>query len=430
MFDINKSRECAASHIIPDFELNFSGESIRASLRASIKLDNGLSLLVLLAMEPSKFPFPCALTFNDVLLLPAYSDFDRQEIDLATNLTPKIRLQIPFVSSPMDTVTDSNLAIALAEAGGIGIIHRNLSFENQADEVKKVKDKKLLVGAAVGPSKGFEERVGALVAAGVDVIVIDSAHGYTKATVDTISHVKNGYPDVEIIAGNIATGEAAEALIKAGADALRVGMGPGAICTTRVISGMGVPQITALFETVRAAKMTKTPIIADGGIVSSGDMVKALAAGASMLMMGSFFASTLEAPGKQVELSEEQVPHRFKSIFNHSGKYLFKEYRGMGSEAAMKEGARIKSEGEYHGKSYSDRTLVAEGVEGLVPIRGTVQEVLDIALGGIKSGFYYCGARTITEMQKKAKFIQITQASLTESHPHDILVTNAGKSYT
>lgn len=381
-------------------------------------------------MEPSKLPFSPALTFNDVLLVPGFSDFSRTEIDLSTLLTPKIKLQIPFISSPMDTVTESTLAISIAKIGGIGIIHRNLSVGEQAREVKKVKNHKLLVGAAIGPGKGFEERASALIKAGVDVLVTDSAHGFTKATIDTIKYLKKNYPRTEVIAGNIATYEGALGLIAAGADSLRVGMGPGAICTTRVISGMGVPQITALIETVRAAKKTKTPIIADGGMSSSGDMVKALVAGASTLMMGSFFASTRQSPGKKVRLTEKEVPHRFKSIFKHHKSYLFKEYRGMGSEAAMKKGAATKSESEFHGKDYRERTLVAEGVEGLVPVKGNVAEVVDIAIGGIKSGFYYCGAKTIPEMQKNARFIQITQASLMESHPHDILVTNAGKSYT
>ncbi len=380
-------------------------------------------------MEVLNSPFPFALTFNDVLLIPGYSNFSRSEITLETNLTHKIKLKIPLVSAPMDTVTESDLAISLAESGGIGIIHRNFSIEEQAGEVKKVKEKNLLVGAAIGPNSGFEERAAALVSAGVDVIVVDTAHGWTKTQIDTIRYLKQKYSEIEVIAGNIATYDGAMGLIEAGADALRIGMGPGAICTTRVVSGMGVPQITAIMDTVKAAKKTNTPIMADGGMANSGDMVKALAAGASTVMMGGFFASALESPGKKVELPEGEVPRRFKSIFNHTGRYIFKEYRGMGSEAAMRRGAETKSEGEFHGKSYKDRTLVAEGVEGLVPIRGTVKEIVDVAVGGIKSGFYYCGFKSINECHKSARFMQITQASLQESHPHDILVTNAGKSY-
>lgn len=379
-------------------------------------------------MEASNLPF--ALTFNDVLLVPGFSDFSRADINLETYLTKKIKLKIPFISAPMDTVTESRLAIALATMGGIGIIHRNLSIDDQVREVENVKKKDLLVGAAVGPGKISDERIKALATAGADAIVIDSAHGFTKITIDTLRFIKENYRRTQVIVGNIATYDAADALIKAGADALRVGMGPGAICTTRVISGMGVPQATALIETVRAAKKTNTPVIADGGLVNSGDMAKALAAGAASVMMGGFFASALESPGKKVSLKGSEVPHRFKSIFNHNGKYTFKVYRAMGSEAAMQKGAKIKSEGEFHGKDYKDRTLIAEGVEGLVPIKGTVKELVDIAVGGIKSGFYYCGFKTIKQAHKEAKFIQITQASLQESHPHDILVTNAGKSYS
>jgi len=288
----------------------------------------------------------------------------------------------------------------------------------------------LLVGAAIGASSGYEERVKALDKAGVDVIVVDSAHGYAKGIIDTIKYVKNKYPKLEVIGGNIATGEGAKALIGAGADGLRVGMGPGAICTTRVISGMGVPQISAVADCVSVAEKHGVPVIADGGIQHSGDMVKAFAAGAGSVMMGSYFASCLEAPGKVVTLKADQVPARFKSILKNGDKeFKFKEYRGMGSIGAMKEGSKIKSEDEYHGKSYKDRVMVAEGVEGLVPVKGTVQTLTDQAVGGIKSGMYYVGAKTIPELQAKARFIQITQASLTEGHPHDILVTNAGENY-
>lgn len=337
----------------------------------------------------------------------------------------------------MDTVTESELAITLAELGGIGIIHRNLTVPDQADHVAKVKahstssGQALLVGAAVGASTGFEERVEALVNAGVDVVVIDSAHGYSDQVIGTLKYIKSHFPSLQVIAGSIATFDGAKALIEAGADGLRVGMGPGAICTTRIISGMGVPQITALMETVRAAKPHGIPVIADGGIKYSGDMVKALATGASTVMMGSFFASALESPGKVHTLTRSQVPHRFQSIFKQDvEEYKFKEYRGMGSIGAMKQGAKIKSEDEFHGKSYyKDRVLVAEGVEGLVPVKGTVKELVEQSIGGIKSGMYYVGAKTIEELWEKAQFIQITQASLTESHPHDILITNAGENY-
>lgn len=381
-------------------------------------------------MDPDKKPFPLGLTFDDVLLLPKYSDFDRSDIDLSTNITKNIKLKIPFVSAPMDTVTESELAIKLGQLGGIGIIHRNLTIEDHAAEVKKVKKQNQLVGAAVGASKGVDDRVKALVETGVDVIVVDSAHGFSKNVIETIKNIKKNYPKVDVIGGNISTFDGAIALIKAGADGLRVGMGPGAICTTRIVSGMGVPQITAIFETVKAARKEGIPVIADGGIKYSGDMIKALAAGASAIMMGGFFASAKEAPGKTVSLTKEQVPHRFQSIFNHTvTTYLFKEYRGMGSMAAMQKGAKIKSEDEFHGKNYKDRVLVAEGVEGMVPVKGTVKELLDQAIGGIKSGMYYVGSKTIKDLCKNASFIKITQASLSESHPHSILVTNPGKNY-
>ncbi len=373
---------------------------------------------------------PLALTFDDVLLLPGHSDFRRSDIDLSTKLTRNITIKIPLVSSPMDTVTESRLAIALARLGGIGIIHRNLSIEQQVSEVIKVKKEGLLVGAAIGGSKGYEERARALVGSGVDGIVVDSAHGFSKPILDATRTIKQQFPNTDVIAGNIATLEGAKALIAQGADGLRVGMGPGAICTTRIISGMGVPQITALFETTNVAKEAGIPVIADGGIKYSGDMVKALAAGAASIMMGSFFASTEEAPGELVTLPKEHVPHRFKSIFKEGQDiYRFKQYRGMGSVAAMQKGAKVKSEDEFHGKDYKDRVLVSEGVEGLVPVKGSVKHLVDQAVGGIKSGFYYVGAKSIVELWEIARFTRITQASLSESHPHSILITNPGENY-
>lgn len=400
------------------------------------------------------------LSFDDVLLLPGYSDFVREDISLKTRLTKNITLNLPLVSAPMDTVTESKLAIVLGKLGGIGIIHRNLTVSDQAAEVKQVKAENVLVGAAIGANTGFEERVKALVETGANVIVVDSAHGNAKNVIETVKYIKKNHPKVDVIAGNIATKDGANNLIAAGADGLRVGMGPGAICTTRIISGMGVPQLTAINEASKIAKKAGIPIIADGGIRYSGDMVKALGAGASTVMMGSFFASASEAPGRTIFLTREFVPKRFLSVFGKVQKtlptpekkevssqknalvlnnqniedideevYQFKEYRGMGSVAAMQKGASIKSEDEYHGKSYKDRVLVAEGVEGLIPVKGTVKQIVDQAIGGIKSGFYYIGAKTIPELWQKARFIKITQASLTESHPHDVLITNPGENY-
>jgi IMP dehydrogenase len=379
-------------------------------------------------MEPKNFP--TALTFDDILLVPGYSDFSRSDITLETRFTKKIKLQIPLVASPMDTVCEAKLAIALAKLGGIGVIHRNLAVPGQADEVKKVKSEGVPVAAAIGVSEGYKDRLDALVKAGADAIVLDSAHGWTHKFKDAAVFIKNSYPDLELVIGNIATFDAADDLCRTGADALRVGMGPGAICTTRIISGMGIPQITAIQETVKAAKKHNVPVIADGGVKYSGDIVKALALGAETVMMGSFFASCEEAPGDVVELDTNHVPRRFKSILKKDKTvYKFKSYRGMGSVGAMQHGAKIKSEDEFHGKSYGDRVLIAEGVEGLVPIKGTVQSLVNQAVGGIKSGMFYVGAKSIPELQKKARFIKITQASLTESHPHDILITNSGENY-
>jgi IMP dehydrogenase len=372
--------------------------------------------------------FKTALTFDDVLLKPRYSGFLRSEIDLSVQLTPRVRLAAPLISAPMDTVTESKLAIALAQQGGIGIIHRNLSIEDQAAEVKKVKAKGLQVGAAIGSSAGFEARVKALVDAGVDVLVVDSAHGHSLKVISTLAHIKSNY-DVDVIAGNVATEEGARALINAGADALRVGMGPGAICTTRIVSGMGVPQLTAIMDTAKAAQRHNVPVIADGGIINSGDIVKALAAGASCVMFGRMFAACKEAPGKVVMLKADDVPSRFRSIIDGAEEYCFKEYRGMGSLGAMKQGVKISSEDEFHGKNFTSDVLIAEGVEGLVPCNSTVKDLVEQMVGGVTSGMYYVGARTIAELWETAEFMQITQASLSESHPHDLFVTETGGNY-
>ena len=369
-----------------------------------------------------------ALTFDDVLLLPRYSGFSRSYIDLSTNLTKKIKLSVPLISSPMDTVTESELAIALARAGGIGFIHRNLTVADQAAEVKKVKKHGLLVGAAIGSSPGFENRVDALIKAKADVLLVDSAHGHSKQVISTIKTIKKNHK-IEVIAGNVSTAEGAKALIEAGADGLRVGMGPGAICSTRIISGMGVPQLTAILDTSRVAKRRKVPVIADGGINYSGDIVKALAAGASTVMLGRLFAATAESSGKSYLLKPNQVPSRFKSIVVGKKTYKFKQYRGMGSLGAMKDGIKVASEDEFHGKNYTSDTLIAEGVEGMIPCSGTLQQLVDQLMGGLTSGMYYVGSPTIAKLQQ-AKFVQITEASLHESHPHDLFITEGGGNYS
>jgi IMP dehydrogenase len=250
-----------------------------------------------------KNPLPLGLTFDDILLLPGYTDFFRSDIDLSTRLTKHISIKLPLVSAPMDTVTESRLAITLAKLGGIGIIHRNLTIEDQVAEAKKVLAQNLLVGVAIGTSPGYEKRVAALADNGIKLLVIDTAHGFAKYVIDALGSIKHNYPHIDIIAGSIATADGAKAMIDAGADGLRVGMGPGAICTTRVISGMGVPQITALQSVVSVATPAGIPVIADGGIKYSGDMVKALAVGANAVMMGSFFAAA-EGPRQDSDLKK------------------------------------------------------------------------------------------------------------------------------
>lgn len=369
-----------------------------------------------------------ALTFDDVLLQPRYAGFSRADISLKTSITKNIALDIPLVSSPMDTVTKSRLAIALAKLGGLGFIHRNLTIDEQALEVARVKQQGLQVGAAVGSSPGYEARVAKLVASGVDVLLVDSAHGHSKQVISATKYIKKHF-NVDVISGNVATREGAKAIIEAGADGLRVGMGPGAICSTRIISGMGVPQLASIVETSAVARSHNIPIVADGGINYSGDITKALAAGASCVMLGRLLAATRESAGKTTELDKDHVPSRFQSIINGAKTYRFKQYRGMGSVAAMKQGIKVSSEDEYHGKSYRDAVMVAEGVEGMVPESGSVADFVAQTTGGIQSGLYYCGANNIKKLWQTAKFLRITQASLSESHPHNLLITNSGANY-
>lgn len=345
------------------------------------------------------------LTFDDVLLLPNYSEVTPSKTDVAAILTKTIKLAIPLVSSPMDTVTESALAESLALEGGIGIIHRNLRIDAQAKQIAAVKSKKMLVGGALGVGEDFENRLKAVVGAKADVVVIDSSHGHTKHVIAATAAMKKKYPRLAVIAGNIATAEGAEALIKAGADCIRVGMGPGSICTTRVMSGMGVPQLSAVMNCVTVANKYGIPVMADGGIRASGDIVKALAAGATTVMLGSIFASCDEAPGEVVMLDNRK----------------YKYYRGMGSIAAMKKGAA-----ERYGQKYEGRPsrLVPEGIEGLIPYKGKLNYVVHQLVGGIRSGMAYLGAKTIPELQEKARFIRVSHAALIESHPHSIKVTS------
>lgn len=487
-------------------------------------------------MSQKNSDIPVALTFDDVLLLPAASKVLPNEVDVRTKLTRSISMNIPLMSAAMDTVTEANTAISMAREGGIGIIHKNMSIERQAREVDKVKksesgmiidpvtmhpeqkisevlevmeqyrisgvpivkdgrklvgiitnrdlrfetnldqkvaevmtkenlvtasegitleeskillhknriekllvvnDKgnllglitikdimkikkypsackdslgRLRVGAAVGVGPDRDARVEALVNAGVDVIAVDSAHGHAQAVVDSVPAIKRQFPEIELIAGNVATAEGAKTLAEAGADAIKVGVGPGSICTTRVVAGVGVPQITAVTECARVAKDYQVPIIADGGVKYSGDVVKALAAGAHSVMIGSIFAGTDESPG-------EMILYQGRS---------YKVYRGMGSLGAMKEGARDRY---FQEDIEEDAKLVPEGIEGRVPYKGPLASSVFQLIGGLRAGMGYVGCGTLDELQQKAKFIRITSAGLKESHVHDVIITKEAPNY-
>ena len=473
-----------------------------------------------------------ALTFDDVLLVPSYSEVLPKDVDVRTRLTKRIELHIPLLSAAMDSVTESRTAITMAREGGIGIIHKNLPILDQAKEVERVKraesgmvidpvtvkpnqslrevlaimrehdisgvpvvegqrpvgiltardirfeenldqpvsalmtkelvtvspgvpasqakqllhthriekllvidDHKLVglitikdilqaernplavkdekgrlrVGAAVGPGADRQERVQALVAAGVDVLVIDTAHGHSKGVIDAVRATREEHPKVELIAGNVATAEATEALIAAGVDAVKVGIGPGSICTTRVVAGVGVPQVTAIADCVRVAERFGVPIISDGGIKYSGDLTKALAAGASAVMIGSLFAGTDEAPGDRV-------------LFQGRS---YKVYRGMGSLGAMKKGSKDR----YGQAGAADEKLVPEGIEGRVPYRGSLASILYQLVGGLRSGMGYTGSASVVELREKARFVRISSQGLRESHVHDVIITEEAPNY-
>ncbi len=479
------------------------------------------------------------LTFDDVLLLPAYSEILPNEVDISTHLTPNIKINIPIVSAAMDTITESKTAIALAQEGGIGIVHRNLDIARQAAEVKKVKKyesgmivnpltvrpnhtveealdimlkqnitglpvtkddetllgivtfrdlrfeknlhykvkqimtpKKKLVtvkdgtnleeakellhkfrieklpvvdeeyklrglitmkdiekiekyptaskdtlgrlrcGAAVGVGADTEERIDSLLKVGCDVIVIDTAHGHSKRVIDTIKTTKSNFKGIELIAGNVGTGDGAKAVIKAGADAVKVGVGPGSICTTRMIAGIGVPQISAIQDVAKVATKHNIPVIADGGIKYSGDVAKAIAAGANSVMIGNLFAGTDEAPGE---------------VILFQGR-TYKVYRGMGSIEAMKKGSRDRY-AQNIGDEMIDAKLVPEGIEGRIPIRGPIGGVIYQLIGGLRAGMGYTGCKTINELRTKAKFIKVTNAGLREGHVHDVIITKEAPNY-
>jgi IMP dehydrogenase len=356
------------------------------------------------------------LTYDDVLLLPDASEVVPSEVITKTSLTRRISLDIPLISAAMDTVTESAMAIAMAKLGGIGIIHRNLAIEEQVTHAKLVKGAGLIVGAAVGVGDDGFKRAQELIEVGVDVIVVDTAHGHHRAVLDAIERIKSNYSDQEIIGGNVATRAGAQALINAGADAVKVGVGPGSICTTRVIAGVGVPQITAIMEAAKACKKADVPLIADGGLQYSGDIAKAIVSGADSVMLGSLLAGCDESPGELIE----------------SGGKKFKRYRGMGSLGAMQSRGESKS---YSKDRYmqddvlSEDKLVPEGIEGKVSYRGPVADVVHQLVGGLRSGMGYAGAEDISALQKRGRLIQITSAGLQESHPHDVFDVSEAPNY-
>tara|TARA_B100001939_G_scaffold346891_1_gene366909 strand:- start:371 stop:1450 length:1080 start_codon:yes stop_codon:yes gene_type:complete len=351
-----------------------------------------------------------SLTFDDVLLIPKYSDILPSETDISVNLTRKISLKVPFLSSAMDTVTESQMAIAIAREGGVGIIHRNLDIKNQTKELIKVKKRKLFVGAAVGTSREDIERAKSLIDNGCDLLVLDTAHGHSQKVLVTLSRLKKIKSSTPICVGNIATGEAAKKLYNEGADIIKVGIGPGSICTTRMVAGIGVPQISAIMDVKQSIKKKNIKIISDGGIKFSGDIAKALAAGADAIMMGSIFAGTDESPGKK---------------FKINGKF-YKNYRGMGSIGAMSSG----SANRYFQKNFKNKSkFVPEGVEGRVEYKGNVSKIIYQLKGGLRSSMGYIGARNLSQIKKNAEFIKITKAGFYESMVHSVEMTQKTINY-
>ncbi|MBI5510169.1 MAG: IMP dehydrogenase [Deltaproteobacteria bacterium] len=369
---------------------------------------------------------PLGLTYDDVLLVPQYSEVVPSEVDTSTEVVEGIGLKIPILSSAMDTVTEAGLAIAMARAGGLGILHKNMDGAAQAAEVRRAKELaapaggapaqlatvdaagRLRVGAAVGVGHDREARVAQLVEAGVDLIVVDTAHGHSRSVLTAVAATRHAHPRLPIIAGNVATAEATRALVEAGASGVKVGIGPGSICTTRVVAGVGVPQLTAIFDCAAEATRLGIPLVADGGVRYSGDVVKALAAGAHTVMVGSLLAATAEAPGEVVD----------------QGGAPMKRYRGMGSVAAMQAGSADR----YF--QAGAQKLVAEGVEGLVPLVGDVAGVLFQLVGGVRSGMGYVGASSFAELRRRARFVRVTDAGVREGHAHDLASIDAAPNYS
>ncbi|NPA44307.1 MAG: IMP dehydrogenase [Chlorobi bacterium] len=367
-----------------------------------------------------------ALTFDDVLLVPAYSEVLPHEVSLKTKLTKNISLNIPILSAAMDTVTGERMAIAIALEGGIGFIHKNMSIEEQANIVKNVKSYKfeqkeypnsctdknnnLRVGAAVGVSNDLMERVDNMTNAGVDIITLDSAHGHSIRIIEALKLIKNKYPNLDVIAGNIVTAKAAQDLADAGADAVKIGVGPGSICTTRIVAGVGVPQLTAILDIFKQLKDTEVGIIADGGIKYSGDLAKAIAAGAHTAMLGSMLAGTDEALGKLIERDGKK----------------YKVYEGMGSMSAMQRGSKDR----YFQQDKSAKKLVPEGIEAVTAYKGFVSEVILQLTGGLRAGMGYCGTKDINDLRYNSQFIKISKAGLVESHPHDVSLIKNSPNYS
>ena len=355
-------------------------------------------------------PINEALTFDDVTMAPKYSEVLPSEVDTSTKLSSNLTLKIPLLSSAMDTVTESKMAIAIAKAGGIGVIHRNLEIKKQIEEIKKVKRLKLLVGAAVGAGPLELRRAEAILKVKVDLIVVDTAHGHSKKVAEIIRVIKKSKTDkTTLCAGNIATAEAAKFLIKLGVDIVKVGIGPGSICTTRLVAGIGMPQLSAILEVQKGLKNKKAKIIADGGIKYSGDIAKALSAGADAVMIGSLFAGSTETPGK---------------LIKKNGK-LFKSFRGMGSVGAMNKGSADRY---FQTKQKDTSKYVPEGVEGFVKYKGDVKSIIYKLIGGLKSSMGYLGAKKVLNLKNKPNFVKITKAGFYESMVHNVdEVTNDNK---
>lgn len=368
------------------------------------------------------------ITFDDVLLIPAESHVLPNEVDLSTQLAPNLKLNIPLISAGMDTVTEGRMAAAMAKMGGLGVVHKNLSIQAQADEVRLAKntpvtaedthaavdkDGKLLVAAAVGVTSDTFERAKALFEAGADAIVIDTAHGHSAGVLRKIKEIRDHFPHNTLIGGNVATAEGTRALFEAGVDVVKVGIGPGSICTTRVVAGVGVPQLTAIYDAADVAREFGKPIIADGGIKYSGDVVKALAAGGNAVMLGSMLSGTEEAPGDVQQGSDGR---------------LVKSYRGMGSVGAMSQ-QHGSSDRYFQGGVNEANKLVPEGIEAVVSYKGTVSNVVYQILGGLRSGMGYCGAENIDKLIETAQFVRISNAGLRESHPHDVMMSKAAPNY-